>query len=525
MIEKTVGSAGADYATWQDANDDNPDPADDIRFTAITADDLGPLDVDCGNANSKRIIFLANEASCFRSAAGWPVMATAAGQCARVGGALNVNTPGVEVYDLVVTGGIEINQDCLLVNVITTGTFSSYNIFGNSGATVTGVNLAMLGQGPGIFNNGLVCDLYYCSYGPPAGAAGNGYFRTAGTLNCWGCISVNGAFGGFSGTIGGDENVSDDATAPGTTNWQSQTTVYADIANGDLHMHADHEGDYPTSDYSGTEPLVAFDIDDEARTSPGADAGCDTTGEPVDQPNATYDADSQACEGANGTISPASNTGGPITSAALAAGSPALPTGYTINANGTIAKVGASMLATDIGSRTLLLDLTNSGGTQEDVEVPITITANPPTGTYNGGEPIVDHCGWGENIYPFEPTGGPAPAANSFTISEALTDLTFATTDGEIATDPPQGHAIRAVTRTVTFESPGGQVGQVEISVKFNYQFTVTANTATNSATVTMDVGSSGGGTGGGVIGAPRKAWKRRRGIFSPPMHNPQGNR
>lgn len=33
----------------------------------------------------------------------------------------------------------------------------------------------------------------------------------------------------------------------------------------------------------------------------------------------------------------------------------------------------------------------------------------------------------------------------------------------------------------------------------------------------------SGGGSE--TVGAPRKQWKRKRGIFSPPEHNPQGNR
>lgn len=218
----------------------------------------------------------------------------------------------------------------------------------------------------------------------------------------------------------------------------------------------------------------------------GAGLSYDSFGGPAVPPDATYAADSQPCEGSNGTITP-TNTGGAITSAAVASGT--LPTGYVLNADGTISKTGASMVVGDIGTRTVYVDLTNAAGTQSNVPVPITITANPPVISY-AGSPFDKKCAYGSSTANVTASG---PAVSTYALSSALSGLSINAGTGQLTFNPTVAHGVAPTGRTVTGTSAGGQVGSASISVEFHYEFTVSANTGANSALVTMRVMSDGG--------------------------------
>src|SRR5678809_1427501 len=167
------------------------------------------------------------------------------------------------------------------------------------------------------------------------------------------------------------------------------------------------------------------------RDSPtsNANAGSDEPAGGGNPPNATYAEDSQPCEGSNGTITP-TNTGDAITSSAVASGT--LPTGYTLNANGTISKVGASMLAADIGSRTVYVNLTNAAGTQSNVPAPLVVTPNPPQISY--ASPFTKHCAYASSTANVTLVSGPTP--DTYTLSAALSGLAINSATGQPTCDP-----------------------------------------------------------------------------------------
>lgn len=143
----------------------------------------------------------------------------------------------------------------------------------NASSDVIAWNLAIyqMGSSRGAvrLTNG-TANFYHCSTQGP----GIGFQQvTAGTLNCYGCVVDNSVC--FNGTIGGDENVSTDATAPGTTAWINQTSVFASTTAGaeDLHLNSGKSESYPVTDRTGTIAALAFDIDGAARAY--FDAGCD----------------------------------------------------------------------------------------------------------------------------------------------------------------------------------------------------------------------------------------------------------
>lgn len=95
----------------------------------------------------------------------------------------------------------------------------------STSGTVTLVNLAIVG-GTGevipIYGGTLNC--YHVSmYIQPAGTGYRGFANYGGTFNCYACVALRGGDGSnFHGTIGGDFNVSEDTSAPG-----SSSTKYA----------------------------------------------------------------------------------------------------------------------------------------------------------------------------------------------------------------------------------------------------------------------------------------------------------
>ncbi len=231
----------------------------------------------------------------------------------------------------------------------------------------------------------------------------------------------------------------------------------------------------------------------------------------VDPPNASYAADSQPCEGSNGTITP-TNTGGAITSSAVASGT--LPTGYTLNADGTISKVGASMVASDVGSRTVYVNLTNAAGTQSNVPVPITITANPPVISY-AGSPFTKYAAFVSSTANVS-ASGPAVVAAGYALSASLGGLALNTTSGQLTFDPDLTEAIPATQRTITGTSAGGQVGTAAISVRFDFRFVPQGTNAGGSdpATITLPIGGGDSGEGGSMRRSAFAASSFSRGSF-----------
>lgn len=278
MITKTIGSSGADYTSFTAAFAANADPTDDITFKAITATafDASDCDVNLSNANNKRIILTADESVCFRSAASWPSMEAAITQSARITGTVHTHTPNVEVYNLCLGAGLDVDYPTIGGDLIIYGPYNAHAIWHPSSfVTSTFYNIVTFGNFGGLYSGNGTDNLYHCS---SSGITGGTFgFRAAGgTVNCYACIAKNHGFGDFSGA-GGDYNVSGDTSAPGANSWISQTGVFVNESSGtfDLHLAVAKYGSYPTANYQGSVAALSLDIDNNARPTVNPNCGCD----------------------------------------------------------------------------------------------------------------------------------------------------------------------------------------------------------------------------------------------------------
>lgn len=100
--------------------------------------------------------------------------------------------------------------------------------------------------------------------------------RDAGTLNCYGVIVQDSGGGNadFAGTIGGNYNVSRDATAPGANSIVSVSGVYTDRGAGTQDLSLTSGSWNGIVNRSGFPSDTDTDITGTTRPSTGADPGC-----------------------------------------------------------------------------------------------------------------------------------------------------------------------------------------------------------------------------------------------------------
>lgn len=498
MKSRTIGSGGddADIPTWEAQIDDS----DSETGTCIQSAAL-----DGGSQVTYNVTLTGGHAALLTANAGSAVAAptwAALTSKARIEGSgfspiFNISGDGLTVEKI----GVRATSGNAHAIATAIGTFAIRRcVLSGSGTpcgglsvntgTVTVSNCAAFAA-PAEIGFGLVSgtlNLYHCSVG---GSTFAGFYQSSGAMSAYACVAQGNVFD-FFGSIGGDYNVSEDASAPG-----SAATKYARSSAGwftnetatseDFSLVAGKQGWWAANkdaiDQTGWPADVGTDIVGTTRTAPIDPGVWQTPAGGGNPPNATYAEDSQPCEGSNGTITP-TNTGDAITSSAVASGT--LPTGYVLNANGTISKTGASMVVGDIGSRTVYVDLTNAAGTQSDVPVPIVITANPPVRSY-AGSPFTKHCAYASSTANVTDGGGPAVA--TYALNAALGGLAINSGTGQLTFDPDISEGIGPTQRIISGTSAGGQIGTTAISVEFDYLFTVSVNSGADTALVTMRVG------------------------------------
>lgn len=153
--------------------------------------------------------------------------------------------------------------------------------------TANGFNLASSGSGLAVncisdhytggtvnegFNTGgtAFSTLNCTSISTVAASQSRGFIRTAGTMTCVNCLAytVPGNTGlDFSGTIGGSNNASSDATAPGSGSLINIADPFTNLAGGDLSILDSASIAAAGIDLRGNVPPVAVDIIGVARNT------------------------------------------------------------------------------------------------------------------------------------------------------------------------------------------------------------------------------------------------------------------
>lgn len=122
-----------------------------------------------------------------------------------------------------------------------------------------------------------IVTLYNCTF---FGGSADGVDRDAGTVNAYNVISYNNTGSDFAGTVGGDYNMSEDATAPGANSLDSGTggndPDFVNVGAGteDFHLQATSDAiDSAQGDADGGgEPSATFADDIDGITRGPADA-------------------------------------------------------------------------------------------------------------------------------------------------------------------------------------------------------------------------------------------------------------
>lgn len=125
-----------------------------------------------------------------------------------------------------------------------------------------------------------ILTMYNCTI---FGCSDDGIDHNQGTMNCYNTISYNNTGSDFEGTIGGDYNMSEDATAPGANSVDSGTggnsPVFVNTGAGteDFHLQVTSDAiDLGQGDADGGgEPSATFAVDIDGITRGPADADWD----------------------------------------------------------------------------------------------------------------------------------------------------------------------------------------------------------------------------------------------------------
>lgn len=175
---------------------------------------------------------------------------------------------------------------CILA--ITDSSGSEGAIYSSTGGTWTVSNCAIMGSYNGVnamyLTNPGTINIYNTTVGAhqsPYGAIQ----RDAGTVNCYGVIvqRTNTTTSDFSGTIGGDYNVSQDTSAPGAGSSKSNTGILTNKTSGSEDFSISYTGNAArlVASRSGFPSDTDTDMAGTARSSTYCDAGCYQTTAPA----------------------------------------------------------------------------------------------------------------------------------------------------------------------------------------------------------------------------------------------------
>jgi len=118
----------------------------------------------------------------------------------------------------------------------------------------------------------------YC-YNVTAVRNGHTAFNKAyGTLYCYNCIgekNTSSSANAFIDIAGGDYNISNDSSAPGSNSIQNTTLTYVDRSNKDFHLASTDTAAIDAGQYDPSSGLYSDDIDGQSRGTSNWDIGAD----------------------------------------------------------------------------------------------------------------------------------------------------------------------------------------------------------------------------------------------------------
>jgi hypothetical protein len=276
-----TGSATADYTSiqgWQDSIAVTDSETGTIITSVAEVSGGANVDLTATVTSGRTILLTADSATAVNA----PTYSDLTGK-ARTAYRLYIQSDNFTIEKIAIDSagsGILCDNATTLKNIVMRTGSGQYGlrVFSPASAKIVTVsNVAVIVRGGGA---GLACtnangtlNIYHSSLLAQA-ASDVGVYRTAGTINCYGVIAT-GPGTCFSGTVGGDYNVSQDNSAPGsTTYWRGEVNVFKNVTSTteDLSMYNPIIGTYAVPDYSSSAD-VGTDIAGTTRSAP-RDAGC-----------------------------------------------------------------------------------------------------------------------------------------------------------------------------------------------------------------------------------------------------------
>lgn len=480
----TVGSSTGDFDTFQQAIDSvADDPTDNYEFRAVDAEDFGAVNMNITNANNVTFLISATDA-----VSGAHTDPSANSSKARISSIVVSQGKNVTIEKLRIafsgSNGVQFDKPNCTVRrcmILGPGTGSGTGVEQNDTAGVCYVhnnvilrcNYGVLGQTSSetdVRENSFLVD-------PDGSSALLALFAT---IHANGNICQNVGsqvnYRNVSGTLDGNYNVAQDTSAPGGNSWQSQSGVYESGTDGseDLDLAAGSQGDYdvatPFASWVVTYPDLATDILGTTRTGV-IDAGAWQTPVTAVPPDLTYGDEDLTELTSAGTITP-TNGGDPPTSCSVDGGGDPLPTGLTLNNDGTITGTPADG---SHGSYDVLINNSNAGGSGPQASIHIDVTAAIPVISYT--TPQDKPTGSAATI---TPTNTGSSATWSITSGTLPTGLSINSGSGVISGTPTTKTLPAGVAVTVSATNGGG-TDTFDLTIKVHDLYTATVH-AENSA-------------------------------------------
>jgi len=104
------------------------------------------------------------------------------------------------------------------------------------------------------------------------------YSKGYGTIYCYNCIGEKNSSStgdAFQSIAGGDYNISNDSSAPGSNSIQNTTLTYVDRSNKDFHLASTDTAAINAGQYNPASGLYSDDIDGQSRGTSNWDIGAD----------------------------------------------------------------------------------------------------------------------------------------------------------------------------------------------------------------------------------------------------------
>ncbi len=283
MKSRTIGSGGddADAPTWEAQIDDS----DSETGTCIESANLsgGALVLNATLTGGHTALLTAH-ANNMVNAPTWGVLTSKARMEGTSSPVVNVTAAGFTVEKIGVRGtsgnthALQTTADATLRRLLLAASSAAAG-HTNNGGTVTVSNCAAFGADVGFESAAGTVNLYHCS---AVGNAAFGFARYVGTYNCYACISQGAVTADFFTPSGGDYNVSEDSTAPGSastkyarteTGWFTNETATSE----DLSLVAGKQGWWAANkdaiDQTGWPSDVGTDIVGTSRSGVDIDPG------------------------------------------------------------------------------------------------------------------------------------------------------------------------------------------------------------------------------------------------------------